>query len=281
MRPKSGLCVGLDVDLERLPRAFRGGPHAFQGRDRTLPDNALAFVHSLPTTHQTSSICDTIVGFNAAIVRATQHVASCYKINLAFYEKYGREGIDALYATRELIGDSYVVADAKRGDIGNTSSAYASAIFDDLKADAITVSPYMGRDSVEPFLAYADRMVYVLALTSNPGSADFQRLVVEGRPLYEHVIDKALSWDRAGDIGFVVGGTHPRELADIRSNYSDAAFLIPGLGSQGAGEDAMVQANAGGPAVFNVSRALLYLTDADDFEQHVRAEAERLAAKLA
>ncbi len=265
MRPRNGLCVGLDVDLERLPRAFRGS----------------------------------VVDFNAAIVRATRSVAACYKINLAFYEKLGRAGIDALYATRELIGDSYVIADAKRGDIGNTSAAYASAIFDDLKADAVTVSPYMGRDSVEPFLAVAGRMVYVLALTSNPGSADFQRLRVQStapsaskapserdtatvntsqtRPLYEHVIETALSWQRAGDIGFVVGGTHPSELADLRLKYPDAAFLIPGLGSQGAGEDAMVQANAGGDAVFNVSRGLIYISDGDDFEQKVREEAERIA----
>lgn len=243
MRPRNGLCVGLDVDLEQLPRAFRGS----------------------------------VVDFNAAIIRATRSVAACYKINLAFYEKLGKAGIDALYATRELIGESYVIADAKRGDIGNTSAAYASAIFDDLKADAVTVSPYMGRDSVEPFLAVADRMVYVLALTSNPGSADFQRLMVEGRPLFEHVIETSLTWQRAGDIGFVVGGTHPRELADLRAKFPDAAFLIPGLGSQGAGEDAMVQANGGGDAVFNVSRGLIYISDAEDFEEKVREEAERVA----
>jgi len=123
--------------------------------------------------------------------------------------------------------------------------------------------------------------VYVLALTSNPGSADFQRLVVDGRPLFEHVIDTSLSWQRAGDIGYVVGGTHPRELADLRAKYTDAAFLVPGLGSQGAGEDAMVQANGGGDAVFNVSRGLLYLTDGDDFEEKVKEEAERIAAVLA
>lgn len=256
VRPRNGLCVGLDVDLERLPRAFRG------------------------------SVAD----FNAAIIRATRSVAACYKINLAFYEKLGRAGLDALYATRELIGDSYVIADAKRGDIGNTSAAYASAIFDDLKADAVTVSPYMGRDSVEPFLAVPGRMVYVLALTSNPGSADFQRLMVDvpsatvapsgktqARPLFEHVIETSLAWQRAGDIGFVVGGTHPRELSDLRAKFPDAAFLIPGLGSQGAGEDAMVQANAGGDAVFNVSRGLIYISDAEDFEEKVREEAERIA----
>lgn len=264
MRPKNGLCVGLDIDLDRLPRAFRGRIDAKSGLNSTRRDTY-----------------DAVVDFNAAIIRATRSVAACYKLNLAFYEKLGRDGIDALYATRELIGDAYVIADAKRGDIGNTSAAYASAIFDDLKADAITVSPYMGRDSVEPFLAYANRMVYVLALTSNPGSQDFQRLVVDGRPLYEHVIETSLSWQRAGDIGFVIGGTHPRELAALRTKYPDEAFLIPGLGSQGAGEDAMVQANAGGPAVFNVSRGLLFISDTDDFEQHVRAEAERLAAVLA
>lgn len=249
MIPPSGLCVGLDVDLDRLPSMFRGRP-------------------------------DAVVAFNRAVIDATRHVAACYKVNLAFYEKLGRAGIDALYATRELIGDAYVIMDAKRGDIGNTSAAYASAVFDDLRADAITVAPYMGHDSVEPFLAVEGRMTYVLALTSNPGSQDFQRVMVDGEPLYRRVMRKALSWPRRGDIGFVVGATHPDELADLRTHFPDVPFLIPGIGTQGGDASATILANGAGPAVYNVSRGLLYVSTADDFAMHVKAEAERLATEL-
>lgn len=249
MIPATGLCVGLDVAVDRIPGHLRGRP-------------------------------DAIEAFNAAIIDATRHVASCYKVNLAFYEALGTRGIDALYATRAMIGDSYVIMDAKRGDIGNTSTAYATALFGDLRADAVTVAPYMGRDSVEPFLAIPDTMTYVLALTSNPGSNDFQRLMVDGQPLYHRVMQSVLSWSRQGDVGFVVGATHADELAHLRQAFPDVPFLIPGIGTQGGDTVATVRANGSGPAVYNVSRALLYISDAEDFTVHVRAEAERLAAVM-
>lgn len=249
MVPNSGLCVGLDVDLDRIPEHLRGR-------------------------------ADAVEAFNAAVIDATRHVAACYKVNLAFYEKLGRRGIDALYATREMIGDAYVIMDAKRGDIGNTSAAYASAVFDDLRADAITVAPYMGRDSVEPFLSVPGRMTYVLALTSNPGSHDFQRLDVGGQPLFMRVMQTVLSWPRNGDVGFVVGATHADELATLRSAFPHVPFLIPGIGTQGGDAAATVHANGGGPAVYNVSRGLLYGSTTEDFAMHVRAEAERLAALM-
>ncbi len=250
MIPSNGLCVGLDIDLSKIPLHLRGR-------------------------------ADAIVAFNEAIIGATRHVAACFKINLAFYEQYGREGIDAMYATRDLCGASYVIADAKRGDIGNTSAAYAKAVFDDLKADAVTVSPYMGSDSVGPFLAVPDKMVYVLALTSNAGSHDFQRCMVDGEPLYERVMRTALAWERRADIGFVVGATHAAELATLRTSFPDAPFLVPGVGSQGGDAATIRSANGTGPAVFNVSRGLLYIDPTEDFATSVRHEAERLAALLA
>lgn len=249
MIPSNGLCVGLDIDLTKIPHHLRHQP-------------------------------DAITAFNAAIIRATKHVASCYKINLAFYEQYGMRGIEALYATRELLGDAYVIADAKRGDIGNTSAAYATAVFDDLRADAVTVSPYMGSDSVEPFLAHEGRMVYILALTSNAGSNDFQRCLVDGSPLYRRVMQTALTWKRASDIGFVVGATHAAELSMLRAAFPDVPFLIPGIGSQGGDAAGTRMANGAGPAVYNVSRGLLYCSTTETFEDDVRAEAERLAAGL-
>lgn len=250
MIPSNGLCVGLDVDLEKIPLHLRGR-------------------------------ADAIVAFNEAIIGATRHVAACFKINLAFYEQYGKAGVDALYATRELCGSAYVIADAKRGDIGNTSSAYAKAVFDDLNVDAVTVSPYMGSDSVEPFLAVSNRMIYVLALTSNAGSHDFQRCVVDGEPLYERVMRTALAWKRKADIGFVVGATHAAELAGLRASFPDVPFLVPGVGSQGGDAATIRAANGAGPAVFNVSRGLLYMDDSENFASTVRAEAERLAGLLA
>lgn len=249
MIPATGLCVGLDLDRTKLPAPYRDRP-------------------------------DGLAAFGCDVIDATRAYASCYKINLAFFEQYGREGIDALYSVRERCGASYVIADAKRGDIGNTSAAYAAAVFDDLRADAITVSPYMGSDSVGPFLDVPGKMVYVLAITSNPGSKDFQRLVVNGMPLYEHVMRQTLGWPRNGDLGFVVGATNPEELAALRTMFPDVPFLVPGLGSQGGDEQAVVAANAGGPAVFNVSRGLLYRDATESCLASIAAEAQRLQSVL-
>ncbi len=249
MIPATGLCVGLDLEKSKLPAPYCDRP-------------------------------DGLVAFGCDVVDATRHAASCYKINLAFYEQYGAAGFEAMYAIREHCGSSYVIADAKRGDIGNTSAAYARAIFDDLNADAITVAPYMGSDSVMPFLEAAGRMVYVLALTSNPGSAHFQRLNVDGMPLYERVMRTALSWSRSADIGFVVGATNTEELSVLRKKFPDVPFLIPGLGSQGADEQGSISANAHGPAVFNVSRGLLYIDKTESCLESIRAEATRLTAAI-
>lgn len=249
MTPRDGLCVGLDLDIEKLPAPYK------------------------------KQVID-LQRFGCDVVDATRDAASCYKLNLAFYEQYGRAGIDALYAIREHIGDAYVIADAKRGDIGNTSAAYAKAAFEDLKADAVTVSPYMGRDSVGPFLDVPGKMVYVLALTSNPGSHDFQRKMVGDVPLYELVMNTVLSWPRAADVGFVVGATNAAELALLRTKYPDVPLLIPGIGTQGGDAQETLLANARGPAVFNVSRGLLYADAGDGCMQTIHRLAREYSSQL-
>jgi orotidine-5'-phosphate decarboxylase len=250
MIPSTGLCVGLDLDIHSLPRGFEA------------------------TT-------DGLLAFGRLVVDATSHVATCYKLNSAFYERHGRPGIDVLYALREHIGLHYVILDAKRGDIGTTSAAYADAAFGDLAADAVTVAPYMGRDSVEPFLDVAGRMVYVLGLTSNAGSNDFQRLDVHGRPLWRHVMDAVQSWPRKADLGFVVGATHAAELASIRADVGGVPLLIPGIGAQGASAIEVAQANAGLPAVFNVSRGIARAATAEaDPATALRLAAEAFARDL-
>ena len=249
MIPRNGLCVGLDLDLEKLPAPYQ------------------------------KQVVD-LQRFGCDVVDATRGAASCYKLNLAFYEQCGREGIDALYAIREHIGDAYVIADAKRGDIGNTSAAYAKAVFDDLKADAVTVSPYMGRDSVGPFLDVPGKMVYVLALTSNPGSHDFQRRLVGDTPLYELVMNTVLSWPRSGDVGFVVGATNAAELSMLRTKFPDAPLLIPGIGTQGGDTQETLTANAMGPAVFNVSRGLLYADGSESCMETIHRLAKTYSAQM-
>lgn len=249
MIPPSGLCVGLDLDRDKLPAPYRGQP-------------------------------DDMQRFAVDVIDAVRPYAACFKINVAFYEKYGHVGIDALYAVREHCNSSYVILDAKRGDIGNTSAAYASAGFADLRADAITVAPYMGRDSVEPFLAWEAKMVYILGLTSNPGSQDFQRLDVGGMPLYERVMRTSLTWQRSADVGFVVGATSPNELAHVRGLFPDVPFLIPGIGTQGGDAAQTLEANGNGPAVYNVSRGLLYIDDSAACIDSIAAEARRLSTLL-
>ncbi|GDX63686.1 orotidine 5'-phosphate decarboxylase [Chlorobiota bacterium] len=231
----SRLCVGLDTEISKIPPFLQGSESP-------------------------------ITTFNASIIESTSMHASAYKINTAFYEQYGEHGWQALKNTISMVpNEVFTIADAKRADIGNTSSAYARAIFDDLNCDAITVNPYMGYDSLAPFLEREDRMVIILALTSNPGSKDFQRLISEGKPLYQHVIERVLSWNSSASIGFVIGATHPDELSMIRSYAPDEMLLIPGIGAQGGDIDAIMKANADGPVMINVSRAIQYAGDSEDF----------------
>ncbi len=243
------LCVGLDADAALLPEGFGHTP-------------------------------GDVVAFNREIINATRHVAAAYKINTAFYEQYGSRGWAALEATRTLLPDDAIsIADAKRGDIGNTNNAYARTFYQTLDFDSATVSPYLGFDSIETFLQYPDKPTFALALTSNIGSADFQRLDVGGKPLYRKVIERCCEYRGAGEIGFVVGATHPSDLAEIRS-YTKSVLLIPGVGTQGGAPDEVLAANGGESALVNVSRQIIYASSGADFAERARENAEKFAAQL-
>ncbi|MCB2206386.1 orotidine-5'-phosphate decarboxylase [bacterium] len=252
-RNTSLVCVGLDTDPAKIPQHLQEQP-------------------------------DGVIAFNHAIIEATSDLVQSYKLNLAFYEALGKEGYDIVRKTLEAIPDHVVtIGDAKRGDIGNTSLMYARAMFEDFGFDATTVAPYMGYDSVEPFLRYGDKGVFVLALTSNKGSRDFQYLEVDGKPLYTHVVRTVAEWNEHRNIGFVVGATHPSELADIRSMVGDVPLLIPGLGAQGGDVEQSVRAGCtveGLRGVFNSSRGIIYAGDGEDFADHARDAAMKLREQI-
>jgi orotidine-5'-phosphate decarboxylase len=232
----SMLCVGLDPVMEKLPSKIEKNVSG-------------------------------IIEFCKIIIDATKDSVCGYKVNTAFFEQYGAMGISALENVFELIPENkFSIADAKRGDIGNTSIAYAKSVFEILNADSITVSPYMGSDSIEPFLEYEDKMVFILGLTSNKGSVDFQRLISHGKPIYHHVIEIALNWKRNADIGFVAGATHPNDIDEIRK-LTHETLLIPGIGAQGGDAEAVFKANKGKPAMINSSRGIIYASSGNDFAE--------------
>jgi len=241
----SMLCVGLDSDISKLPN----------GIEKNL---------------------DGLLKFNKKIINSCSTYASAFKVNFAFYEQYGSEGFDVLKETMDnMPNDKFIIADSKRGDIGNTSKAYAKSCFEYFNADSITVNPYMGSDSILPFLEYKNKMVFVLALTSNPGSADYQRLIAEDEPIYKHVIKKCAALSENKNIGFVVGATHPDELSEIREIIPDKFLLIPGVGSQGGDIEAILEANKSGPAVINVSRDIIYSSGDQDFAEKAALKARK------
>ena len=231
---------------------------------------------------------DDVAEFNRVLIAATSDLVCAYKPQWAFYEAEGVPGIEALQATIEAVPDGVpVVLDAKRGDLGNTALAYAKAAFETWGADALTVNPYQGRDAVQPFLDYADRGVFVLARTSNPGSAEFQDLAVRGaggeRPLYEEVARGAAAWNDNGNVGVVVGATVPDELARVRSIVGSMPVLIPGIGAQGGDLEASVRNGTdadGRRALIAASRSVIYASKGADFAEAARAEAERLRAAI-
>ena len=242
----SRVCVGLDPDLGSLPTGF----------DRT-PDDVLRFV--------------------TAIIEATAQFAAAFKPNSAFYEVLGPPGMEVLQAVIAAVPRGIpVILDAKRGDLGNTAERYASACFDVLGAAAVTVSPYLGRDSLEPFLRRADRGVFVLCRTSNPGADDLQEMIVEGRPLYLEVARKCREWNVNGNVGLVVGATRPADLAAVRRESPGLPLLVPGVGAQGGDLEAATTAAAGesglDPFVINASRAITG-AGRDGHFQHAAAEA--------
>jgi len=255
------LVVGLDTDPERIPLSV-------------LPDAERA---------------ERVVEFNRRIVAATAGLAAAYKPNAAFYEALGADGFRALAATitaiRAEAPGAAVILDAKRGDIGSTNSGYVTAAFDRLGADALTVHPYLGGEALAPFLGRGDRLVFVLARTSNPGAGEFQDLLADGVPLYRHVARAvARDWNAAGNCGLVVGATYPDELRAVREDVpAGMPILIPGAGAQGGDVAAAVAANreAGSDAyLIAASRSILYASGGENFADAARTAAEALNAEI-
>jgi orotidine-5'-phosphate decarboxylase len=252
---KSFLCVGLDVDLNKIPQ------------------------HLLETE-------DPIFEFNKAIIDATHDLAVAYKPNTAFYEAYGIKGWLSLEKTISYINENYpdifTIADAKRGDIGNTSSMYAKAFFEDLNFDSVTVAPYMGKDSVEPFLAFEDKHTIMLALTSNEGAFDFQTLNVNGTELYKQVLETSKTWKNSHNLMYVVGATKAEYFTEIRKIIPDSFLLVPGVGAQGGSlsEVCKYGMNANVGLLINSSRAIIYASNGIDFAEKARAEALQMQQEM-
>ena len=225
-----------------------------------------------------------VLEFNKAIIEATNDLVCAYKPNLAFYEALGSEGLAILEKTvRYVPGDIPVIADAKRGDIGNTARAYARALFSVFGFDAATVNPYLGFDSIEPFISNQDKGVFILCRTSNPGATDFQNLCINGLPLYEVVAQKASEWNIHGNIGLVVGATYPEELKRVRSICPEMPLLIPGIGAQGGDLASAVRYGAdarGRKAIISVSRQILYASQQKDFAQAARNAAREIRTRI-
>ncbi|RRB02090.1 orotidine-5'-phosphate decarboxylase [Larkinella rosea] len=254
---KSYLCVGLDTDIRRIPAHLRAEP-------------------------------DPVAAFNRQIIEATAEYAVAYKPNIAFYEAQGPRGWESLQRTLEYIPKNcFTIADAKRGDIGNTSGLYARTFFDPassgLEFDSVTVAPYMGRDSVEPFLEFADKWVILLALTSNAGSSDFQQLPVSDEKLYEKVIRTSQTWAGADRMMYVVGATRADELAHIRTIIPDHFLLVPGVGAQGGSlaEVSRYGLNSQCGLLVNASRSILYASGNTDFALRAADEARTLQQEMA
>ncbi len=248
----SFLCVGLDTDIKKIPE------------------------HLL-------SCEDPIFEFNKAIIDATADYCVAYKPNVAFYESLGVTGWNALDKTvrylRENYPDQLVIADAKRGDIGNTSSLYARAFFENLQVDALTVAPYMGEDSVKPFLAYEGKWVILLALTSNPGSRDFQFMAQpDGERLFEMVLEKAQRWGNEDNLMFVVGATQGEMFADVRRVAPRSFLLVPGVGAQGGSLEEVAKWGMTTECglLVNSSRGIIYASHGEDFAEVAAAEARKL-----
>jgi orotidine-5'-phosphate decarboxylase len=254
-KKRSYLCVGLDTDIEKIPAHLR-------------------------------NTADPVFEFNKQIIDATKAYAVAYKPNIAFYEALGPAGWESLARTLAYIPeDCFTIADAKRGDIGNTSALYARAFFNAMNFDSITVAPYMGEDSVKPFLQFKDKWVILLAHTSNPGSADFQLIEskVTDRRLYEEVILKARQWATPDQLMFVVGATQSEKIKSIRALAPDNFFLVPGIGAQG-GDLEMVSRygmNAECGLLVNSARAIIYASVEKDFADAARQEAMRVQQEMA
>lgn len=250
---QSFLCIGLDTDIEKVPKHLLDQP-------------------------------DPVFAFNRAVIDATAAYCVAYKPNTAFYEAHGAAGWASLKKTIDYIPSSHLaIADAKRGDIGNTSKMYAKAFFELMQADAITIAPYMGADSVLPFLEAAHKWVILLALTSNQGSEDFQlQRNKDQTPLFESVMRKAMQWGTVDNLMFVVGATQADKLAQVRKIAPDHFLLVPGVGAQGGSlaEVAQHGLNRTGGLLVNASRSIIYASNGHDFAEAAAAEAQKLQQEM-
>lgn len=257
---KSYLCVGLDTDFGKIPQHLKSHP-------------------------------DVVFEFNKQIIDATHDLCVAYKINTAFYEAMGVKGWEAMEKTVNYIPkDQFIIADAKRGDIGNTSTQYAKAFFEAMDFDAVTVAPYMGEDSVRPFLEFDNKWAIVLGLTSNAGSKDFEqlRLIHEdtnlaGEFLYKTVLKKVSSWGTTENLMFVVGATKASDLTEIRKIIPDHFLLVPGVGFQGGSlmDVSKYGMNKDCGLLVNASRAIIYASENEDFAKEARAIAQQYQAEMA
>lgn len=254
-KKNSFLCIGLDVDLTKIPK------------------------HLLKEE-------DPIFAFNKAIIDATHHLCVAYKPNTAFYEAYGLKGWKALEKSINYLNEKhpeiFTIADAKRGDIGNTSAMYAKAFFEDLGFDSVTVAPYMGKDSVEPFLSFKEKHTIMLALTSNVGAFDFQTLSVNNQELYKQVLHISKTWKNSENLMYVVGATKAKYLKDIRRIVSDSFLLVPGVGAQGGNlqEVCKYGMNDQIGLLINSSRGIIYASSNKDFAQAAASKAEELQIQM-
>lgn len=252
---KSFLCIGLDVDLDKIPK------------------------HLLATQ-------DPVFEFNKAIIDATYDLCVAYKPNTAFYEAYGAKGWQSLEKTiayiKQYYPEIFTIADAKRGDIGNTSTMYAKAFFEDLGFDSVTVAPYMGQDSVEPFLAFENKFTILLALTSNSGSKDFQMRQYDDKALFENVLETSLSWKNSANLMYVVGATNAAYFERIRKIVPDNFLLVPGVGAQGGSLKEVCKngLNANIGLLVNSSRGIIYASDGVDFAQKARQETHAMQREM-
>ena len=240
------ICVGLDSDIDKIP------------------------------IHLKSS-SNPILEFNQAIIKHTKNLSAAYKINFGFYEKDGEEGLKVLSETvKSIPNDILIIADAKRGDIGNTSLMYAKSIYDYYKFDAVTLNPLMGEDSLEPFLAYEDKLNFILTLTSNKGAEDFEKLKLDsGQFLYQYIIEKVIDWNTNNNCGLVFGATNSSELKENIDSFDSLPVLLPGVGVQGGSiEDVIAAFESAGRSnlLINVSRGIIYCSSGEDFAEKASEE---------
>ncbi|MEZ7915934.1 MAG: orotidine-5'-phosphate decarboxylase [Polaribacter sp.] len=254
-KKKSFLCIGLDVDLEKIPS------HLLNNEDP-------------------------IFAFNKAIIDATHHFCVAYKPNTAFYEAYGLKGWKSLEKTINYLNETYpeifTIADAKRGDIGNTSAMYAKAFFEDLAFDSVTVAPYMGKDSIEPFLTFKDKHTIMLALTSNEGAFDFQTKKINEKEVYKHVLETSKNWKNSENLMYVVGATKAEYFKEIRKIAPNSFLLVPGVGAQGGSLQDVCKYGLTKDIglLINSSRGIIYASKDLNFAKDAALKAEELQIQM-